>query len=130
MSRARVAAEEMRGVESVMRFMISCPLKRDSGESRKALRLKHLEYIASNRLMIVFGGPTLETDGTPEMMILVVEAGDYAQAESFIHAEPYCASGAVFESVCIRAWAQVMPELHADALASEITMERARRDQA
>ncbi|MBW4470601.1 MAG: hypothetical protein KME45_09370 [Stenomitos rutilans HA7619-LM2] len=113
-----------------MRYMILCKLKRDSDESRKTLRLKHLEYIQANYEKIAFGGPTLDEDGIPEMMILVVAVSDPTEARHFIDAEPYYASGRVFDSIEIRRWAQVMPELHTNALASEIEKEKAKTTQA
>ncbi|UBF28824.1 YciI family protein [Kovacikia minuta CCNUW1] len=107
-----------------MRYMILCPLKQNSDEPRKALRLKHLEYIKTNTEKIIFGGPTIAEDGTPKMMVLVVEVSDPAQAQSFIDAEPYYSSGEVFDWVEIYPWVQVMPELHPNALASEIEKEK------
>lgn len=109
-----------------MRYMILCPLKRSSDEARSTLRLQHLEYVKANHDKIVFGGPAVDADGTPALMLLIVEVNDSAQAESLIKAEPYYASGQVFDSVEIRRWLQVLPELQTEALTLEIETEKAK----
>lgn len=107
-----------------MRYIILCKLKEESGEGRRVLRQKHLEYIEAHRDRIFVGGPALNKDGTPELMLLIVEMKDEAQAEKFISQEPYWASGKVFDSFEIRSWSQVLPEPVSGALAKEIEKER------
>ncbi|BAC91751.1 YciI family protein [Gloeobacter violaceus] len=87
-----------------MRFAILCTLRKDSDPARMALRLRHLEYIRDHREMIVFGGPTIDAQGKPEVMVLVIDAADALGAERFIAKEPYTASGQVFASTVIRPW--------------------------
>lgn len=107
-----------------MKFIILCELKSDSAAARKELRLNHLEYVRANRENIFVGGPALGTDGAPETMLMIVETATAAEAEKFINAEPYWASGRVFESYKIRSWSQVLPEPAPNALTREIEKER------
>jgi len=107
-------------------FAIFCRLRSDSQAARVALRLSHLEYIRDHREQILFGGPTLGPEDSPETMVIVIKADGLSGAEQLIAAEPYTASQAVFESIEIRPWVQILPELTAGALAQQIAGERAR----
>jgi uncharacterized protein YciI len=92
-----------------MRFAIQCVLAENTDEQRVALRVKHLQYIEANKDRIFCGGPTVDLDGQPEMMLIILDALDLASAESFIKAEPYNQSG-LFEQVTIREWRQILPQ--------------------
>jgi hypothetical protein len=107
-----------------MSHVILCEIRQGALPALKALRLRHLEYVAVKRSEILFGGPARAADGTPETMIIVVATDDRAAAEAFIAAEPYNASGQVFASVTVRPWSQVIPELAEGALESAIAGER------
>lgn len=107
-----------------MSFMLTCEIGGGALSHLKALRLRHLEYIARHRDLILFGGPARGTDGLPESMVVVLATDDRAVAESFIAQEPYSASRFVFSSVTIRPWSQVIPEPHPGALDAEIATER------
>ncbi|MRS99416.1 YciI family protein [Ralstonia pickettii] len=107
-----------------MKHVILCKLKVDGATARKALRLKHLEYIDEHKSKILAGGPALSDDSAPWMMILFTNLTDRQEAEDFIRHEPYTASGQVFESVEVHPWSQVLPEPVAGSLQAEITRER------
>jgi uncharacterized protein len=102
-----------------MRFAIQCVLAENVHEKRLALRPTHLKYLEANKDRIFCGGPTVDQDGQPEMMLIILNATDLSSAEAFIQAEPYSQSG-VFEKITIREWRQVLPELESGALLREI----------
>ena len=92
-----------------MKFVIQCTLAKDSNDKRISLRIEHLRYIEANKEQIFCGGPTVDANGNPEMMLIILDVPNLASAEAFINAEPYNRSG-VFEGVTIRLWRQVLPE--------------------
>jgi uncharacterized protein len=102
-----------------MHFAIQCVLAKNVEEKRLALRPTHLKYLEANRERIFCGGPTVNLDGHPEMMLIIFNAPDLSLAEAFIQAEPYNQAG-VFEKVTIREWRQVLPEIETGALLREI----------
>jgi uncharacterized protein YciI len=103
-----------------MRFVIHCILASNTNEMRIALRAEHLQYIEANKERIFCGGPTIDANGHPEMMLIIVNATDLASAEAFINMEPYNRAG-LFARVTVREWIQVLPESQPGALLSEIS---------
>jgi hypothetical protein len=110
-----------------MKFIILCKLKANSAGPRKALRLKHLEYIQQHQASIVAGGPALDEANAPWMMILLAQFADKQAVEDFIRHEPYTASDQVVESVEVHHWSQVLPEPEPGSLGKEIEKERTSR---
>ncbi len=106
-----------------MKYSLLCRLKEGSLETLKALRGRHLEYIAAHETSIVLGGPSRDTDGLPHTMIIILDVPGQEEAETFSHNEPYTASGKVFESVLVQPWSQVIPEASPGALRQEIEKE-------
>ncbi len=102
-----------------MHFALQCILADNVEEKRLALRPNHLQYMDANKEHIFCGGPTVDLEGKPEMMLIILNAPDLASAEAFIQAEPYNRSG-VFGQVIIREWRQVLPEARSGALLHEI----------
>jgi uncharacterized protein len=102
-----------------MRFAIQCILAKNVNEKRLALRPLHLRYLAANKDRIYCGGPTIDHNGQPEMMLILFNAPDLSSAEAFMQAEPYNQAG-VFELVTIREWRQVLPEAEPGAMLREI----------
>jgi uncharacterized protein len=102
-----------------MRFAIQCVLAENVNEKRLALRLTHLKYLEAHKDSIFCGGPTVDRDGHPEMMLIIFNAPDLSSAEAFMQAEPYNQSG-VFARVTIREWRQVLPESEPGSLSREI----------
>lgn len=91
-----------------MYFALQCILADNLDEQRLTLRPIHLQYMNANKDRIFCGGPTINPDGKPEMMLIILEASDLVSAEAFIQAEPYNQSG-IFKQVIIREWRQVLP---------------------
>jgi uncharacterized protein YciI len=109
-----------------MRHLIWCALRPASGEARAALRLEHLRYMQAHAPRIVAGGPMLGDDGAPTAMVLMTNFATRAEAQAFIDAEPYAASGRVFLTTEVHPWSQVLPETAPGALACAIAAEAAR----
>ena len=92
-----------------MRFALQCILAENVDEKRLALRPTHLQYLEANKERIFCGGPTIDCNGRPEMMLIILNAPDLLSAEAFIQAEPYNQAG-IFKQVAVREWRQVLPE--------------------
>lgn len=103
-----------------MHFALQCLLADNIDEQRLALRSTHLRYMEANKDRIFCGGPTINQEGKPEMMLIILNAPDLASAEAFIQAEPYNQSK-VFKQVIIQEWRQVLPESQPGALLYEIS---------
>ncbi|HEY9621925.1 MAG TPA: YciI family protein [Crinalium sp.] len=102
-----------------MKFALQCILANDSSDKRIRLRTEHLRYIEAHKEQIFCGGPTLDDNGNPEMMLIILDVPDLASAEAFIQVEPYNRSG-VFERITIRQWRQILPESHPGELLQQI----------
>jgi uncharacterized protein len=92
-----------------MRFALQCVLAENVDEKRLALRPMHLRYLEANKERIFCGGPTVDRNGQPEMMLIILNAPDLTSAEAFIQAEPYNQAG-IFKQVTVREWRQVLPD--------------------
>jgi uncharacterized protein len=103
-----------------MHFAIQCRLAENIDEKRLALRSTHLQFMEANKDRIFCGGPTIGSDGQPEMMLIILTAADLASAEAFIQTEPYNQAG-VFQQIIIREWRQVLPEVQPGTLLQAIT---------
>jgi uncharacterized protein len=92
-----------------MHFALQCILAQATNEKRVSLRSQHLKYIEANKHQILCGGPTLNAQGQPEMMLIILNAADLAAAEAFMQIEPYNQAG-VFSQVIIHEWRKILPE--------------------
>jgi uncharacterized protein YciI len=108
-----------------MPVVLTCEIQAGALPKLKELRAKHLQYISDHEDEILFGGPARADNGAPETMIIVLKTSEHADAERFIKNEPYTSSHAVFTSVSIRSWSQVIPEVTPGALARAISGELA-----
>ena len=102
------------------RFAIFAQVDQSRMDALQRIRPEHYRYLLAHQGQIVFGGPT-RTPGTgaAETMVIVVEAGDEAEARAFIENEPYNRNGC-FRQVDVRAWSQVLPESEPGALARTV----------
>ena len=105
-------------------FALTCHIRPDAMPALKQLRVHHLAYIQDRIDSILFGGPIRAEDGSPVEMIIILRHDDLDAARAFIAAEPYNASGEVFNSVQVRRWSQVAPEVSPGALAKALADER------
>ncbi len=90
-----------------MLYAILCEDRPDAGTLRPDTRPAHLDYLASLGDALKFAGPFVGADGTPEGSLVMVEAGDEAQARAIAEADPYAKAG-LFSSVTVRAWKWVV----------------------
>tara|TARA_R110002124_G_scaffold26361_1_gene94623 strand:+ start:80191 stop:80475 length:285 start_codon:yes stop_codon:yes gene_type:complete len=78
-------------------------------DMRQSIRPDHLEYLKSQKGIIVTAGPMQSNDG--EAMIgsmLVIDVADRAAAEAFAKGDPYAKAG-LFESTVIKRWKRTIP---------------------
>jgi uncharacterized protein YciI len=106
-----------------MPLAITCEITAGALPKLKEIRAMHLQYIRDHQDEILFGGPARDASGVPQTMIIVLKDDDRSRAEEFVKHEPYSASGAVFSSVLIRPWSQVMPQPQPGALNKAIQEE-------
>ncbi|MEJ1931054.1 YciI family protein [Nostoc sp. NIES-2111] len=105
-----------------MAAALFCHVDPSREADRLRLRADHLAYIIAHRHLILAGGPTLSEQGTPQIMVLLLDVPSLAAADAFIQSEPYNANG-VFSKVEAHAWARVLPETHAGALEETLAHE-------
>lgn len=74
---------------------------------RQHLRPRHQDHLRAtdtHRVIVRFGGPTLdETGSVMNGTLLVIEAGSLPEVEAFIQDDPYVQAG-LFASIQIRPW--------------------------
>lgn len=88
-----------------MLFALTCIDKPGALQIRLDNRPAHLEFLnASGK--VVFAGPFIEAE-KPTGSLVVIEAADRAEAETFAAADPYARAG-LFESATIREWRKVI----------------------
>ena len=97
------------------RYLVECSVDPGKLDLLGRLRAEHYAFLLENRRDIVFGGPARGVEGTPETMVIVVEATSLDEAQAFIAREPYNRSGG-FAAVQVRPWSQVLPEVEPDGL--------------
>jgi len=107
-----------------MPIALTCSIRPGAMPALKRLRAHHLAYIQGHVDSILFGGPARAENGSPEEMIIVLRHDDLDAAQAFIEAEPYSSSGEVFDSVRVRRWSQVIPELSPGALSRALADEQ------
>lgn len=64
----------------------------------------HLRATGTHRIVVRFGGPTLDDTGAAmNGTLLVIEAGSLPEVEAFMQEDPYVQAG-LFASIQIRPW--------------------------
>ena len=100
-----------------MNFMILCFDKPNVGELRQKTRVTHLEYLKEHGRILHMGGPFENDQGGIVGTFFLINVADRAAAEAFTDNEPFHKAG-VFESVLVRRWRQMQPEIEPGANAS------------
>lgn len=109
-----------------MLFAFVCIDKPNTRELRSRLRAPHIEYMLRVKDRTVFGGPIQEDDGETSCgSIFAIEFASRGHADAFIADEPYHRGG-LFETVMIRRWRQMVPEIEEGFLLEELERERAK----
>ena len=93
-----------------MYYAIVCTDKPHIGELREKTRPAHGVYLKQHSDKMHIGGPFEDDDGNIVGTLLIINVEDRAAALSFTAHEPLHAAG-VFESVVVRRWRQMQPEI-------------------
>lgn len=73
---------------------------------REKLRPAHREWLRKHPghdLVVLHGGPTLDSDGKMNGTVLIIQAQNLQQVRYFVEADPYSAGG-LFADVVMRPW--------------------------
>lgn len=97
-----------------MHFMILCFDKPNVGELREKTRIRHLDYLKEHGRVLRMGGPFENDLGGIIGTFFLIDAEDRAAAQAFTDQEPFHQAG-VFESVLVRRWRQMQPEIEPGA---------------
>ena len=100
-----------------MFFIILCFDRPGAGELREKTRVAHLEYLKQHKDAMHVGGPMESDEGGIVGTVFIVDVPDRAAAIAFTEQEPFNKAG-VFESVLVRRWRQMQPEVVPGANAS------------
>ncbi len=103
-----------------MYFTILCFDKPGAGELREKTRPAHSDYLKRHSDRMHAGGPFENDEGGIVGTLLIVNVEDRAAALAFTADEPFHKAG-VFESVIVRRWRQMQPEVEPGANASTAT---------
>ncbi|MCF3628055.1 YciI family protein [Thalassospiraceae bacterium LMO-SO8] len=92
-----------------MHFIVFAIDKPGHVDLRQASRPDHLEYLTSQKDIIVTAGPMQSDDGASMIgSMLVIDVPDRAAAEAFAKNDPYAKAG-LFESTVIKRWKRTIP---------------------
>ncbi len=105
-----------------MYFAIVCWDRPGVGELREQTRHRHLQYLKEHAGKIHLGGPFENAEGGIVGTLFIINVANLEQARAFIDDEPFHNAG-VFESVRVRRWRQMQPEIVRGA--NEITDQEA-----
>ena len=89
-----------------MLFAIVCADRPGNLDLRQATRPIHLDYLKSHAHHLIQAGPVLDAAGQPCGSLLIIDAADRAEAETFAAGDPYAKAG-LFESTVIRPYRMV-----------------------
>ncbi len=92
-----------------MYFIIDCTDHADRGDVRRAVRHRHLEWLATVKDKILSAGPKLDDTGKhPIGSLLIIDFPDRQAARHFADRDPYALAG-LFSGVVIHRYRQVLP---------------------
>lgn len=106
-----------------MFFAILCFDKPGVGELREKTRAEHLSYLKQHSDRMHLGGPFEGDEGGIVGTLFIINAADRADALAFTENEPFHKAG-VFETVMVRRWRQMQPEVEPGANASSASEAR------
>lgn len=87
-----------------MPYVILMTDKPDSAKLRAETRAPHIEYLDANRDKLLAAGALTEDDGTGGSgSLYIVDTDDRAEAERFLHGDPFYQAG-LFGEVRITRW--------------------------
>ncbi len=111
-----------------MFFAVVCWDRPGVGEVRERTRHSHLKYLKANADKMHVGGPFESAEGAIVGTLFIIDVAGETEARAFVDAEPFHEAG-VFESVRLRRWRQMQPDVEpgADDLtdrAAEVRLEQ------
>src|ERR1051325_5730185 len=86
-----------------MLFAMIAKDKPGTSAQRQAVRPVHLQHLESLGQQLRLAGALLDSTGTPEGSLVVIEADTIEAATAIFHADPFVAEG-IFGSVEIKPW--------------------------
>ena len=112
-----------------MLFACVCWDKPHMGEVRERVHRDHLDYLEKRGDVVHVGGPFEKADGGIVGTLIIVDVEGEAAARAFIDDEPFHRAG-VFETVRVRRWRQMQPEVEpgADAAVARAAAVRTRQE--
>ena len=94
-----------------MLYIITCVHKPGTADLRGENRAEHLDRLKALGARLHMAGPTLSDDGaTFTGSVLIIDFDSLEAAEKFAAEDAYTKAG-VFESVMVKRWKQVLPEI-------------------
>lgn len=98
-----------------MYFAVICYDRPGSSEVRGKMIPAHLRYLEQQAPKVHTGGPLKDpTTGAMVGSLYIIDVEGYAQAREFIAKEPLNKAD-LFESITVRAWMQMQPEIEPGA---------------
>ena len=92
-------------------YAIICFDRANSAPLRDKHRAAHQDFLKTNTSRILYGGPLKDVaDGPSTGALIVVDCATQEEAEAFIAADPF-ERGGVYESVTVRAFKKVFPQV-------------------
>ncbi len=92
-----------------MLYVIHCFDRENHLDLRQKIRPAHVAYLQQFGAKIKAAGPTLDTTGTMNGSVIVLECKDMSAAQHFAANDPY-AKADLFRDVLIQAWSKVLPQ--------------------
>lgn len=87
-----------------MPYFVHMTDKPGSAKLRADMRAVHVEYLDANKHMLLAAGALIEDDGTGGSgSIYIVDTDDRAEAERFVHGDPFYKVG-LFGDVKVTRW--------------------------
>ena len=106
-----------------MDFILYCIDKPGRGDTRRKVRVPHLEYIGARQEVFRYGGPLVDVEGQVKGSLMILSLPDRVALERHMAGDPYFGAD-LFESVTIWSSRQVVPELVPEALRAELAEQR------
>jgi len=103
-----------------MYFAILCFDRPGLGELREVTRPEHLRYLKEHHEKMHLGGPFENDEAAIIGTLFIINVESHAAAWAFTANEPFHKAG-LFETVIVRRWRQMQPEVAPGANAGSLT---------
>jgi uncharacterized protein YciI len=106
-----------------MTFILYCVDKPDRADTRRTVRVPHLEYASRRQQVFRYAGPLVGDDGRVRGSLMILDLPDRAALQQHMAGDPFFGAD-LFESVTIWSSRQVVPETAPGALDAELAEQR------